>query len=1069
MSTYLPMHSHSRRRKGALARVLLRRVAGMAALLMLAGAMGASAAGAAPTASQPSTSAAPSRGAAPTWLRDFNEAARVARLQASPILVLARMKGCPYCWMFDETLKAESISAALGDYVLVTVDIDEDQGTVQALDLAVAPTVVVVTSDGIIIARHEGAASIEVFAEWLRATREKLGVFQTRAFTGEIDEMVALLADRNPVLRETMIQRLAARPDDAASKVVEAFARGNLSVRLASLDLLRLWRAPVDRIDPWKPQTVSDGIERLREWARDAEFPADADPTAPEELERDLMVWMTADDGPRTRAAYERLARCKADLVVKVRELTPETWDRRRERLTALRYRLVLPDEKAWEFPGIPFQMAAQNPQTRIDAVSRLGEHASADLHGFFLEAFTDPDEKVRETALRCLRKTGKKFAAEHVQRLLADPSANVRASILRELARAPLREMVDDVVEYALGEQDEDLAVHATRVLRALRNRTAAFEAILKMTEHESWRVRAEAIESLGSVSTSGVRVADLSTKRRVKAIIALKKALADEDLFVVSKAMDVLGDMYDADLSMCLGELQEIIERHPDLALSALGLMASHRSLRSKSLATIKGLCKHEDPKLRATAIRALIEGRGRLMPDELEAGLGDAEASVRIASADCIRDFVTGRQRRSSGTKFEVPRKTLDRLVPPLEEGASAEEDKERLSALLALAALGKTEFALPGIEEMVGANADRATEVVSIIPGVPWKKRKELFVLLNRHPLSDKLWGELVSAVFGKAPKTAADFLWETFESDPHVVACADAFAGAVAQFYSFRNGLHHSYGSGPKSSAKLAQRAAAQLTSSDGEKRVIALVLLCRGSPTKGEEEVRRLVGKRGTAPSGDVLTRAAVQIALARGGIERDALVIEVLGGSDQDLRVAGLESLLRDAAGLSFPIRIQFGERSLWADFLSEKRAPAGSSNHRPGPKNPWKPPVLPKGLKQEMVRPFLTSEDPERATGAAYLLALMGDVDGLNRLVDGWRDDREDMRLAQLVPRAVAALDRDEDAPILREVWESITGEEKNEQARVLYWTIRKMQSPAAKKLRDEMRKDVGWRLFR
>ena len=150
---------------------------------------------------------------------------------------------------------------------------------------------------------------------------------------------------------------------------------------------------------------------------------------SPAEIEQDLQTWIGGEDNAKTRAAYERLARGGAELLPKVREMIPPTWDTRRERLTALRYRLLMSAALAAALPQAPFQMAARDADLRaqaLDAVAREVriEGGGPDLQGFFVEAFNDPDSKVREAALRGLRETGAGFAKEQVLRLLADPVA---------------------------------------------------------------------------------------------------------------------------------------------------------------------------------------------------------------------------------------------------------------------------------------------------------------------------------------------------------------------------------------------------------------------------------------------------------------------------------------------------------------------------------------------------------------------------------------------------------------------------------------------------------------------
>src|SRR5262249_26390082 len=84
---------------------------------------------------------------------------------------------------------------------------------------------------------------------------------------------------------------------------------------------------------------------------------------------------------------------------------------------------------------------------------------------------------------------------------------------------------------------------------------------------------------------------------------------------------------------------------------------------------------------------------------------------------------------------------------------------------------------------------------------------------------------------------------------------------------------------------------------------------------------------------------------------------------------------------------------------------------------------------PEAPRGLKPELVRPLLGDPDAEVAAHAGYLLALLGDVEGLPLLLGYWRrQTRADDDLLRLVYRAVAALGDDGQVRVLEEVYRSI-----------------------------------------
>jgi hypothetical protein len=113
------------------------------------------------------------------------------------------------------------------------------------------------------------------------------------------------------------------------------------------------------------------------------------------------------------------------------------------------------------------------------------------------------------------------------------------------------------------------------------------------------------------------------------------------------------------------------------------------------------------------------------------------------------------------------------------------------------------------------------------------------------------------------------------------------------------------------------------------------------------------------------------------------------------------------------------------------------------------------------PRGLKAEQVRPLLSDTDPKVVAYAGYLLALLGDPDGLERLLAYWRsqEDRSDA-LDRLVYRAIATLDDSSHLAELREIY----GRLERYHVREFYWTIRVMTGPEILKFRKRIRDEVG-----
>jgi HEAT repeat protein/thioredoxin-related protein len=1062
-------------------------LAGCALLLALAG------------LSEP-TSAAPAEETSPAsvWLTDFGEASRQSRHLSKPLLVRSEMKACPYCRLFSQTLTAPQVSERLENFILFRLDLDLDPRVALELDVHVAPAVLLFAPNGMQVARADGYLPPADFLKWLEQAEEKVRLLRPEVLYEDPVELVKLLSSRDPVLREAATDALVSQTEAGISPattaaVVEGFVTGNLALRLGTLELLRSWGAPVEGADPWKPDTIAAAVERLRQWAGTVKLrPASLKPS-PEEIEQDLQLWMTAADGPRTRAVYERLARVGGELLPRVRELIPPTWDLSRERLGALRYRLLMPSRLAFRLSQVPFQMAARDPKLRVqalDAVSRSVriEGEGAKLQEFFVEAFADPDARVREAALRGLRETGAGLAKKHVLRLLADPSPNVRAGVLNDLAQSPLPDVAAELAEYAFNEEDEDLVVHATRALREIRNRAAAFEALSRLIEHRSWRVRAEAVEALGGVSTRSRDLASFTRSQSAALAKMLERALQDQDTFVVAKAIEVVKDLDTTDVSNCLDELVTASEKDPELTLLALEAMAGNSSLKKKAVTPIKKLCQHQKPEVRAAALRTLVTCTRAPMKNEILAGLADADPTVRAAAATSIWLWVeearwevpsesvslVSRLRSILGSKPRtapavMPTETQQEFVSALRKQASAQDAKERFAALQALAVLGDTEVAFPGIEEMVAGDASLGKDAVRIVPLLDWEKRKKMFETLSQQPLREDTWAGLFSSVFHEAPREAEELLWQVFENDPHVLVCPDEVTGTVFEFYGFER-YSWEYGDKPSAAttAKLAERARAQLASANVRRQVLGLVMLCRASQGDGEAEAKRIVETPPGAPEVRVeLRRAAGEILLCIEGGKYEPFTLEALSSEDDYLRKAALKALLSKYTTVRCDKVVHVGDKPVWVQFFEQDSyryyEPSRSS------RKVWSPPKLPEGLGAAVLRPFLETDDPELLLGASHLLVLLGDTDALDNLLEAWRVDPDDEDVRLLLVRAIAAVGHDRNVKYLREIYGSLDPDDKDSWGPTLYWTMRRMEGAEAAELRGTIRTELGVKLMR
>ncbi len=992
------------------------------------------------------------------WLNDPDEAGRQSRLTGKPALALYTLRDDANCKRFESTLAEPSVAARLSGFVLFRYELQDAAQAVQQLGIeATPPVVAVVAPNGTMIARQEGYLSPGEFLSWLDRAEAQVLLMSPEALAGKSDEqLVALLGHRDPVLREAVVSLLAERRH--AGPVVDAFASGGLAVRLSALEVLGQWGAPVEGADPWKPDTVPAVAERLKAWAAAAKLD-ESSPAPPQEVARDLDLWATGEDGPATLAAYERLARAGKDLLPQVRARMPATWDMAHERLTALRYRLLLPAETVRRDAEIPFRMASPDADTRVQTVAALAEKPDAALKDFFFEALNDPDGKVREAALRGLNATGTEFAREQIVALLADPSPEVRASVLQELTRAPKPELLDDLVAYAEREQEEDLVVQAAGALRELRDRDAAFNELIKLIGHKSWRVRAAAIEALGSVSTSSSsRLAEISARRYPALIKTLRAALKDPDPFVVGKAVEVLSDLSVADVADCLDDLAATAREHPELAVAVMQIVAGNPSLRIRGLPLVREFCTNANPDLRAAALGVLAQVAPAAAAKQFIAGLGDAEASVRQAAADAVL---------SAGARAAMPftSNEQEQMVAAARKMSEAANTDERFAGLSVLAALRQGEVALPGLEEIITKDPSYVSRLARVAPSFPYAQRRQLFGAARDLPIDQQTWVELFAAVFTGAPRSDEEFLWKVVAEDPHVPAAPQPVLEAVLEFYGITSGLWYASSAPASATLSLARQAATHLSTGDAARRAMALVLLCRADRPMGLKAAARLAADE-AAPADLRLT--ARELVLGSG--DEDAMTA-ALGEKDEHLRHAAELALVRRFTPFPTTVDVTIGGEPVMAGFLSNTTSSMiiSSSFMTGSGVTAWEPPKLPAAVTAALVDEMAGSQDRELALAGDYLKALRGDASGLPALVEAWRQNPTDYTLIDALPKAVAALGDDANVKYVKEVYASFDKDERQYRASALYTSIRSMDGPQAQALRKQMRVDLGPALFR
>jgi HEAT repeat protein len=987
-----------------------------------------------------------------------------------PIFVRVVAADCDRCRELDSILDEPAVRQELARWTLVALDRNTSPGEAEMLNTNTTPALRLLRATGAEVAAHDGLLHAEKLVAWLQENRTKPARSPAQELTAAdapdavaVLRLVGELKSRTPALREAAVRRLLPYPDRAAAPVATAFIDGSLQTRLAALELLQAWKAPVEGLDPWRPVTLTEArLKAVRAWsANPGKPPAVGDTLAGDDLAaaRQEIARLLKVSEVEAGVIRERLARHGAALLPEVyAQLTEASTDAARERLTTLRYRLVASGALVFDWPGGLERLAAVDAEPRRQAVQELAARATNADEALLLELFSNADPLVREIALRALHAIAGSEATTALTKLLSDPESNVRAAVLKQLGEQPSPGMVPKIIEYVAREKDQDLVVHAIRALREATGK-AAIECLKGLLAHESWRVRAEAAEAL---TKKIERSSDERTNETNADIYAaLIKLLDDPDGFVVSRAVPAFQHTH---LTTAVDPLIGAAGRHPELAAEVVKSLASSEALHTKALPHIRKFCSHAEADVRAAAITGLCAIDPDEVEEEVRDALKDTSSTVRRAAARAVLEVArskqsqSGRSReesaeqmeewlekfRSGKTRPEWMTELRDRLQPLLR----AEAAEERLQGALALVVLAEEDKALPILWSLLQAEPKLQGEAAKALPWLPWQKRLEWFNKMLTLRLDPEQIGDIAELMVQVPDQQALGPLWGLAARNEVTPAAAYAVEHELARLYI---GRASSRELSPAVRKALAKDAREQLASGSELKRLIAVALLARASLTDADEAAQTIFEDARTSRE---LRRDAFQIMLqCRDKAEARQAAMGALADRDAEVRRLALWALADGPGSLS---SLREGQFHLSLDNPSHYSRSSGE----PGPIVP----EVPRGLKPEALHRFLQDSDPRAAALAGYLLVLLGDESGLTPLLKIWRERaKTDNSWARLVYRAVAALNDDSRVNLLEEIYRGYQRDDRY-QLREFYWTVRSMDGPNALRLRKRLRQEVG-----
>jgi HEAT repeat protein len=1056
-----------------------------------------------------------------TWLATLKQATAQAQQTRQPILVVVGGAGCPFCRVLEREMELPEATKELSRWTLVKLDAEDDAEEIRPLAVGPIPALRILTPAGKSIAARDGAMSAFDLALWLSKEHDDAAGVASEDFAG--DSLTAVQAvrlvrefrRRDPSIREAAIRRLLPHPQIAAGAAITAFSDGSLSARLAARELLEAWRAPVEGLDPWRPETLSaERLDVLRQWAAKIEPTAVAASAAKELTDEQRKAaaadirQMLAASPSEASANRERLARFGPPLLPEVYAQLRETEsDEARERLTALRYRLVAAHERVLSWPGGIERLASAAAATRYQAVDELARLATAADEALLLELFSDPEPLVRELSLRALHQLGGAGATGALSKLLDDPDPNVRAAVLKQLAESAARTSVPRIVKYVAQEKDPDLLVHAVRVLREAPSKTS-LDCLTTLLAHESWRVRAEAAEAIGKAASERQSLPD---EDKADAYVALVELLQDDDAFVVSRAVEVLGQ---ADLITAVDPLAEVALRHPDLAAKVIEALTTNSSGQTKAEEHLRKFCRHENPKLRAPAIAGLCQIDAADVDAELRAALADSEPAVRISAARalfeiCQENARSGRETIASlGALDTLPEgpgglvkegvkalfglfgkpgakpaeespptpdepkegslpdaeevvqavrqklpKWLPELTPLLTRLLEAPSVEERVAGALVLAAMGDEEKAFPVLQASLSAEPRMLERISPALYWLKWEARKTLYEQLVGAARGPDSLAVIASAMAQRHDGRAAELIWSLLARGDANGALAASVQMAIRMLY-LGHGYYDLERAPVRSKKRLREEAQRRAAAGPRWQRLVAFSLLIELAPEEAATLAQLLHADQAAEPP---LRSDALRVLLVAQE-EKDAqkTALAALQSADEPARRTALRYLARGKEAVGTVEGSDFDLASGSVYRVSYTGSSSGSAI-----------PELPEDLTAEMLLPLLESAGQEQAAEAGYLLCRLERPEGLAPLLAWWRQHaRRSEPWTRLVYQAIAALNSAEHVPVLAEIYRDLSSGPEPDHAKLaaLYWTIREMTGPEVLAFRKRMRDEVG-----
>ena len=485
------------------------------------------------------------------WLPDLDAAQRLAARDNQSVMAYFFSPLCSWCQRMDqEVLTSPEVRRRLAAFVLVRINILEDERTAARFRVRATPTLVFLSPEGRESYRLDGFTESSdllrvldgIMVNRLQSQDERVQSLIQQLHDQKLPEQnwtELIVAMGNDRYREKIQRSILALHPLPRAALVRLLQHPLLAVRLGALEVLEELTGDDFGFNPWldQPADNKDPMSKWEAWGQTADQAGADQPTLHRVLSAeevaDFLQDLMADDLDRSTRARHMLVKggvASLEGINAFRAAHPDLPAGSVNRLRELRYTLLLPPIHGLEASSLAHRLVFGNLDVRLSAL-RDAAGARRRAVPVIAEFLGDPEPLVRETAVDALVTAGgREIVAIMETHLKTEADANVIYVILRQLGNLHSKKGLNILLQH-LGHPNEDLVIVALESIGKLGSDTVASQ-VGRCLEDSRWRVR-----------TAALKTAEVLTLRSLTPKVTA--LLDDKDEFVRSAAVETLAKL--------------------------------------------------------------------------------------------------------------------------------------------------------------------------------------------------------------------------------------------------------------------------------------------------------------------------------------------------------------------------------------------------------------------------------------------------------------------------------------------------------------------------------------------